>query len=260
MKITWYGTASVLLEAAGERILFDPFVQIRGGENPNSLDDFAGEKYICVTHGHLDHLMEVTEFLDRESLVEATVYCGSVAANTLEEQGMDCSNVVLVCPGMQWRIGKMQIAVLNAKHSVPGPGLSFRTICSFRMLKYFWNAIFLASINKQFPEGGETFLYEVTAEGKRIQIMGSLGLDEKENYQTGADLLVLPFQGTGHLEQKAIEIVERLQPKRVMLDHFDDAIPPVSHSVDTRKFKKLMDQKYPAVQVVKPTAGKALEI
>ena len=49
-------------------------------------------------------------------------------------------------------------------------------------------------------------------------------------------------------------------PERIILDHFDDAFPPVSESVDTRGFKKLMDREYPGIRVVKPTAGKTVEI
>lgn len=258
MKITWFGTASILIEAAGERILFDPFVQLRGGENPGSLEDFIDEKYICITHGHLDHLMEVPEFLDRETYGEATVYCGQVAADTLEAQGMDCSNVVLVRPSMQWKIGEMELAVFKGKHSKPGAGTALRTLCSLRFLKYFLNALFLFSANRQFPEGNETLVYEIRAEGKRVQVLGSLGLDDNEHYQTGADLLILPFQGTDRLEEKALEIVEKLAPKRVILDHFDDSIPPVSRTVNTRHFKQLMDEKYPLIPVVKPAAGKTI--
>ena len=43
MKITWYGTASILLESEGERLLFDPFVELAGASNPNSLEDFVQE-------------------------------------------------------------------------------------------------------------------------------------------------------------------------------------------------------------------------
>ena len=52
MKITWYGTASILLESEGERLLFDPFVELAGASNPNSLEDFVQETDICITHGH----------------------------------------------------------------------------------------------------------------------------------------------------------------------------------------------------------------
>ena len=44
MKITWIGTAAIRIEAAGERLLFDPFVQLAGGENPNCLEDFTGDE------------------------------------------------------------------------------------------------------------------------------------------------------------------------------------------------------------------------
>ena len=101
-------------------------------------------------------------------------------------------------------------------------------------------------------------MYEVHAEGKRVQVMGSLGLQENQEYPQGADLLILPFQGSEFLEAVALEVVERLQPKRILLDHFDDAFPPVSEHVDTRRFKKLMDEEYPQIKVVKPTAGKAV--
>lgn len=255
MKITWHGAASILIEAAGERILFDPFVQLRGAENPNSLDDFIEERYICITHGHLDHLMEAAEFLDRETPGEATVYCGSVPADTLMEQGVDCSNVVLVEPGMQWKIGNVGLKVYKARHSVPEFFLKIKTLLHPRMIKYAVNTLFLASANRQFPEGNETFMYEIRAEGKRVQILGSMGLDELEEYETGAELLILPFQGVGRPEEEAEKIIERLKPKHVLLDHFDDAFPPVSRTVDTRRFKKLMDEKYPHIQVVKPTAG-----
>ena len=117
MKITWLGTAAIRLEADGETVLFDPFVQLVGGENPNCLDDFLQDQTICVTHGHLDHLMEVPEFLDPESDAEATVYCGEVAAETLSDMVENTSNVVKVRPGDVIRLGDVRILVTEGKHA-----------------------------------------------------------------------------------------------------------------------------------------------
>ena len=50
MKITWYGTASILLESEGERLLFDPFVELAGASNPNSLEDFVQETDLSLIH------------------------------------------------------------------------------------------------------------------------------------------------------------------------------------------------------------------
>lgn len=260
MKITWLGTASIRIEAEGEKILFDPFVQLVGGENPNCIEDFLQDDTICITHGHLDHLMEAPEFLEEEGAGEATVFCGSVAADTLAKLVMDTSNVVRVESGTCFKIGKIAVKVWEGKHAKPGMGESVKKLFSPRLFRYFKNALALGYLNLKFPEKGQTYLYELRAEGKTVLVMGSLGLKEEIAYPTGADLLILPFQGSACLEQEALEVVERLQPKRILLDHFDDAFPPVSNSVDTRGFKKLMDEQFPQIPVVKPVAQKAVEI
>lgn len=255
MEITWFGNASILIKAAGETILFDPFVQLRGGENPNSLADFAQAPYICITHGHLDHMMEVPEFLDRAGELEATVYCGSVTARTLEEQGVDGSNAVQVGPGMSWNIGDVTLQVLKGSHSRGRNRWFWKALTDGRLFAHFWNILFWTSAEKQFPEGDETLIYELLAEGKRVQVLGSLALDPGEAYEPGADLLILPLEATSHPEEKAMAIVEQLKPKAILLDHFDDAYPPVSRSVDTGRFRKLMEEKYPQIVVVKTQVG-----
>lgn len=260
MKITWLGTASIRIEAEGESILFDPFVQFAGGENPNSIEDFLQDDTICITHGHLDHLMETTEFLDEDGAGEATVFCGSVAADTLSKLVLDTSNVVKVAPGTCFKIGKIRIRVWEGKHARPGMKEKIRKLFSTRLIKYFKNALALGYLNLKFPERGQTYLYELQAEGKTVLVMGSLGLKEEIPYPTGADLLILPYQGSAYLEQEALDVVERLQPKRVFLDHFDDAFPPVSDRIDTRRLKKLMDEQFPQIPVVKPVVGRPVEL
>lgn len=260
MKITWLGTASIRIEAEGERILFDPFVQLVGGENPNCIEDFLEDDTICITHGHLDHLMEAPEFLEEEGAGEATVFCGSVAADTLSKLVPDTSNVVCVRPGCCFHIGKVRIRVWEGRHARPGFWTGVRKLFSVRLIKYFRNALALGYLNLKFPEKDQTYLYELQAEGKTVLVMGSLGLKEEICYPEGADLLILPYQGSARLEQEAMRIVRRLRPKRIMLDHFDDAFPPVSNRVDTRSFKALMDEEFPQIAVVKPAAGKSVEI
>ena len=164
MKITWLGTAAIRLEADGETVLFDPFVQLVGGENPNCLDDFLQDQTICVTHGHLDHMMDVPEFLDPESDAEATVYCGEVAAETLSDMVENTSNVVKVRPGDVIRLGDVRILVMEGKHAKPGKSQVFQKLFSRRFLQYFRNALALAYLNPKFPEGGQTLMDEVYAE------------------------------------------------------------------------------------------------
>lgn len=258
MELTWLGTAGIRIQTGKDRILFDPFVQLVGGENPNCIDDFLQDQVICITHGHLDHLMEAAELLEEESGAEVTVFCGSVAADTLSKLTEDTDHVAVVRPGTRIQIGTARVQVWEGVHARPGLWQKTRKLLSPGLFRHFRNALALAWLHPKFPEGGQTYLYEVEAEGKRVLVMGSLGLKDGVDYPTGADLLILPFQGSAHLEQEALRVVERLRPRRILLDHFDDAFPPVSESVDTRRFKKRMDESFPQIPVVKPAAGKKI--
>ena len=91
-------------------------------------------------------------------------------------------------------------------------------------------------------------------------MLGSMELDPDTVYPENADLLILPYQGKENMAEAAMEIVERLKPARILLDHFDDAFPPVSEEVDTRPFKKAMDERHPEIKVVKPKAGKPVTL
>lgn len=254
MKITWCGCAGILVEINEERFLFDPFVPFRGCENPCSYEDFEGTENIFITHGHFDHLMMLPEFLDEDRKQDVTVYCGPVASDTLSKFVLDTGNIVEVKPGMSLNFGDTQITVIEGQHAKKGLALTLKTIFSFRLLRYFFNALFIAQMLPKFKEGGQTWIYEIEAEGKRIQLLGSLGLKMDTEYKMGADLLILPFQGSLKLEETALSVVERLQPKCVLLDHFDDAFPPVSRSVKTEKLEKMMAKKYPEIQLIRPEA------
>lgn len=102
--------------------------------------------------------------------------------------------------------------------------------------------------------------FDIRAEGKEILLLGSLALSEEEDYPKRADLLILPYQGNSDLEKEALKIIKRLEPKRILLSHFDNAFPPLSRSVDTRELKQMMDEDYPDIPVAKPKAGKAVHI
>ncbi|MCL2137682.1 MAG: hypothetical protein FWH40_09265 [Coriobacteriia bacterium] len=82
--------------------------------------------------------------------------------------------------------------------------------------------------------------------------MGSLGLADGFEYEQWADLLVLPYQGHSHLERQSLPIMERLMPHRVLLDHFDDAFPPVSRSIDTSGFVSLIARLHPDIECIVP--------
>lgn len=56
-------------------------------------------------------------------------------------------------------------------------------------------------------------------------------------------MLILPFQGRSDLEEYGLQIVRRLKPGKVYLDHWDDTFPPISDTVHTEKFEKILWEK-----------------
>lgn len=257
MKITWMGTASFILEAAGERILFDPFVELTGGAHPGTVDDFLQEETIFVTHGHFDHLFYIPQILEEG---DVTVFCTEYPARTLENFTDATGNVAALRVGDRIPIGGIQLRVLKGAHIVFDKRRAHETLSPSRIIRYAKNLPFLLYANHKFKDGGETVSYEICAEGKKLLLLGSLALAEDEQYPEHVDLLILPYQGSNDLESEAAKIIRRLKPKRILLSHFDNAFPPMSRNVDTRAFKKLMDEHWPEIKVVKPTYKKPVRI
>lgn len=257
MKITWFGAASLLIEYGNDTILIDPFLPLRGAENPAFLLDYVEEDSILITHGHLDHLASIPNIMEH---ADATVYCSAVPAATLEKKKVNGDQIAIVQPGNVLHFGEIKVTVLPGKHIKYDSGLIKSTLLSPRMLRYLPNTLSLASRHFTYKEGNETLVYQIDAGGKRILVLGSLNLDENTEYPKYVDMLVLPYQGATDLITPALSVIEKIEPRTVLLDHFDDAFPPISRRVDTRPLKKVLTERFPDLPVAKPTAGKPVTI
>jgi hypothetical protein len=100
--------------------------------------------------------------------------------------------------------------------------------------------------------------YEIKAEGKRIQIMGSMGMDPETDYPEGADLLIMALQGRADQDDYAMQFVKKLKPKEIMLYHIDDSFPPMSSEVDTLGFE--INAKKAGYTSFKPEKNREYEI
>ena len=84
MKYTYYGQSCFLLEAAGKKLLFDPFIS----HNPLAKDvDIKSIEadYIFVSHGHGDHVGDLVEIAKQ---TDAQVVAMVEVAAWAEKQGL----------------------------------------------------------------------------------------------------------------------------------------------------------------------------
>ena len=91
MKLSWYGTASLILEEAGVRIAFDPFGGIAPGElkhPPEQLpyeEELRNVDRVYVTHGHLDHIIHLPRLYGGTDI---PIYCTEAPEHTWLRHGM----------------------------------------------------------------------------------------------------------------------------------------------------------------------------
>ena len=276
MKLTWMGTAAFVLESGDQKILFDPFRQLAGGETAVSAQELLQYDTVFVTHCHFDHLYETEELISAGGN-NTTVFCTKQSCDTLERFLEDASNVVCIRPGQTYALyneqgdalhthpqpgdpGYVSIHVLQGRHIDFRYRYLFDTLSPWRVLRYARNLPFLYWANRLFKEAGEIVAFDVRAQNREILILGSLALDPEETYPEHVDVLVLPYQGNNDLPARAREVLARLQPRSVILSHFDNAFPPMSRTVDLRPLKKMMEEEFPQIKVVKPTAFKPVEL
>lgn len=241
IKFTWYGTASVLLDLDGEKILFDPFFRMNSKLEQPKLEEFCDVDYIFNTHPHFDHLCDLPKILKN---TKAKFYGTPTAYLRLETQGVDVEKKVeILCPHEHIQTKNADIFIHRTRHVKNDVFLILRT--AFRIIfKFkFKKALQILSAHHKFLMGGDIVAYEVRAKDKTILIFGSAGFDENANLPENVDVLIWPFQGRSNISSYSQKIISRIKPKLVILDHFDNAFPPITNNIKTQKFVNKMKSK-----------------
>jgi len=249
MRLKWYGTATILLEKNGTKILFDPFLPLSDKVYQPPLGELSEVDGIFVTHGHFDHMAAIPAILDQND-GSAKVHCTAKPRVILLSKGIDEANTRLISPGDINSVGPFEVRVLRAKHIAFNMGLIIRTLFSPRIFTNWSNFANVIKAKENRERGTETVAYDIRCQTKRILLLGSLNLDPDVDYPKGADLLILPLQGRSDICSYAIPFIDRLQPKGILIDHFDDTFPPFTSSVNPEHFTSLMRKSHPDITVL----------
>ena len=229
MQIIWHGTAAIEIVNTEGQIVFDPFVPLAHSPVPVRIGDFDGMTDIFVTHGHLDHITSIPEIVKRNPRV--WVYCTAAPFDTLLKKGVPEKNLYLIQYDDELYVNGFEIHVFHGKHAIL-PKVGFERLSCALSSPARGNIPFIYRENKVCHENDETVFYQIQAEHRTVFLLGSLNLRDDVEYPTGADVLILPYNGWEDNYLPALRVIARLKPKRVLLDHYDDTFPPVSRPVN----------------------------
>lgn len=118
MKFTYYGHACFLVEVAGKKLLFDPFIS--GNDLANDVEISGIEcDYILLSHGHSDHVVDVFRIADNN---DAQVIAMVEVANWVEKKGYKNTFAMNMGP-VEMEFG--QLRMLPGQHSSSLPDGSY---------------------------------------------------------------------------------------------------------------------------------------
>ncbi len=256
MKITWYGTATIGIDDGKTKLLFDPFVRMNKHVETTPVEGFTGFDAVLVTHGHFDHIYSIPALTEKDKNVP--VYCTETPKKTLMEKGVSGDRIKEIKPDDVIQIGDFTIRPRRFRHIIFDPLyiLSVVPKCIVGFPRLFWQAY----MNHQMPEGGEIVAYEIEGHGKRIFLTGSFREHPDEVYPEDVDLFVLANGGSVFVPEKTKSFIERYRPKKIFVDHFDDAFPPLTRNVSVKRLKETVERNHPEIEFIVPEICKAVEI
>ena len=128
-----------------DRLLFDPFVPLKGADWQIPIEDYDGFHDILVTHGHFDHIVNLPEIVRRNPPV--TVHCTETPCKTLRSKGVPEKNLSLIHYGRHLQLGAFSVDVFHGRHAVL-PKASAGRLASILFSKNIRNLPFIARENK----------------------------------------------------------------------------------------------------------------
>ena len=261
MKITWTTTASLLIESEGCVLAFDPFMEMPLDKpydepgRPELADLYRKADRVYISHGHFDHIYH---FKNLYKGTDTQIFGTNEPVKSLLRDGLEQKQLHVIYPGYKDSFGPFEIEAYQGRHCKFDIPIIISTLLNKRTISNLKRIREIQALRKLYEENGEMLFYEIKAEGKRIQIMGSMGMDPETDYPEGADLLIMALQGRADQDDYAMQFVKKLKPKEIMLYHIDDSFPPMSSEVDTLGFE--INAKKAGYTSFKPEKNREYEI
>jgi L-ascorbate metabolism protein UlaG (beta-lactamase superfamily) len=251
MEIRWLGTAGFDIRTHNSRFLIDPYVSrnlTAEPVQPLAPEDLAGADRIFISHGHFDHLMDVPKILAGDTEKSCRVFCSSRAGSTLERLGVAKDRMYRVNQdNIEVRFSHVTARAFFSRHIRFDLRLVSATLARIHFMFFHLLPLFT-----RYP-CGQVLSWQFCLEGRTIQHFGSAGAAPAQlKALAPVDILLLPLQGHTDICKIAAEQVHYLTPNIVIVHHHDNFFPPVSQTIDTKRFVEQVNRETPGTRVILP--------
>ena len=240
MKVTFFGTTTLLFDDGKDQVLFDAhftrpsMLKYLFGRVPTDREVVDRElnlhhvdrlRAVFVSHSHHDHVMDAPYIAKR---CGARIYGSSSTLNVARGGNVPEDQLVLFENNEIYEIGDFRIKVISSVHSRP-------TVFNNDLGQTISAPLRQPARLKDYKEGGSYDFY-VEGQGKKIMIRPCCNYLEGQMDGYGADVL---FQGISRLEKADQETeaafyretIGKLRPKLVVPVHWDNFFSPLTKPV-----------------------------
>lgn len=249
MYYKWYGTATLLIESENTRLLIDPYRKQFARKDRMPDDEICSADAIFITHPHVDHFKDTDSF----SHGKIPVFVSETGISHAEKYGLDHSCMRRISAGDCVTVGDLTVRAYPAEHCRFDAASILRILFSPRTWLHFSDCVSLLSDARRFSiKRDDVLAFEVSDGVKNILVFGSAGMNENALYPDKVDLMFFPYQGRRRIDKVLAKFLRRMSPKKIVIDHFDDAFPPITHEVNTKRFIPTAEKYAPSAVAVIP--------
>lgn len=242
LKVTYFGTTTLLFDDGKDQILFDAHITrpslgkyITGGrESTNralcdeitSLHHIDRLRAVFISHTHHDHVMDAPYIANK---CGAKIYGSESAKNVALGGGVSAENIVVFKHGDFFDIGDYKIRILKSIHSKP-------TLLNNDLGEPIKEHLTQPAGLRDYKEGGSYDFY-IEYKEKKILIRPSFNYIEGQLEDIRADVLFLGVAGLAKADldmEKTFfkETVEKTNAKLVIPIHWDNFFSPLDRPIE----------------------------
>lgn len=237
MKVTWFGTATLLLDDGRDQLLFDAHFTrpslarylLGRASTDEALVDALLEAHradrlraIFISHAHHDHVMDAPYVAKSTG---AALYGSASALNVARGGGVPEERLTEFRGGECYAVGDFRVTVLPSRHSKPTP-------LNNDLGKTIDAPLAQPARLRDYHEGG-SFDFWVENGGRRTLIRPSFNYVEGQLDGIGADVLFLGVAGLAKADPGTearffAETVDKVRPRLVIPLHWDNFFVPLT--------------------------------